>query len=56
MYSANEIRMVHLCGREHHDSTRTSAICLRSDWDGFKQIYGLRWGNRGIFGPDLNHA
>lgn len=55
-YSAHEIRMSHLCGCEHHDSTRTSASCPSSDWAGFKQIYGLRRGNRGIFGSDLNHA
>lgn len=53
-YSANEIS--HLCGSKiKRYSTRTSASRPRSDWVGFKQIYGLRWGNRGIWGPELNH-
>lgn len=55
MQSANEIRKVHLCGREHSYSARISASCPCSDWAGFKQIYGLQRGNRGIFGPDLKH-
>lgn len=55
MQSANEIRKVHLCGRKHSYSARISASCPCSDLAGFKQIYGLQRGNRGIFGLDLNH-